>query len=844
MNRHPTRPGKTLLALAALAAIMNPTATWAQDAAPAPAPAASAPQPAEAAEAKPATDPKQVDNTQVDTIVVTGTANRSGKRKLEAPMSITTANEEQIREAAPSTAADLLKIVPGVFAETTGGNGGGANIRVRGFPMDGDAPYTTIQLNGAPVYPVPTLSFFDNSGLFRLDDTIDRVEVLRGGSSPIYGSGQPGITVNFIQKKGGDTAEGGLRLSTGTGALRRVDGFFAGKLADKWYLSVGGFYRSANGVRDTEFPADRGGQLSALLTRKLDDGEISFSARILDDKNAFFTGVPLLSSDGGKKLSAYPGFDPGTGTFYSNELRGISLEVAPNDGKGDNGYVKRDLADGRGARATMLGASIDKRFDEWTLSNKLHVTSADAPTYALFTGGNPQTLGEFITSQVTAANASPAVVAAAGGPATGGSASFVNGGQALTDMDRAVITAGLWTVDKKLKSFSNETRLSRDLFKGNTLTGGLYLADYSSHDLWYLNHTVLMTAEHHARLVDVALNNGVQASRHGYVAPPWTYYVNADYNGRNQALFLADEWKLSDALSIDAGVRHESQRIDGTLENTSAGDLDGNPLTFYDNNLSYFNGSYRQLHYKGDATSWTLGGNYNFSRSLSAFVRANSGHKFPSFDDLRDGKDGTEHIDQYEIGLKTATPLYTAFVTVYTNKLRNSQFQVFTVNGNEVAHGGSDTTGLEFEAALRPIQNLELSLTGNLQRAKYVNFGENTGNAVSRQPKAQFRFTPSYKIPTEMGDFKLYATWTHVGDRYGDHANLQTLPSYNTLDLGAVAHLANGIDLRLTGTNVTNTLGITEGNPRLAGTGVSDSGVFMGRPLMGPAYEVSIGFVF
>ena len=196
MYRHPTRPGKTLLALAALAAIMSPAAAAAQDN---PAAAAQAP-------AAPASAPAKADDgTQVDTIVVTGTANRSGKRKLEAPMSITTASDEQIKEAAPTNAADLLKIVPGVFAETTGGNGGGANIRVRGFPMDGDAPYTTIQLNGAPVYPQPTLSFFDNASLFRLDDTIERVEVLRGGSSPIYGSGQPGITVNFIQKKGGET---------------------------------------------------------------------------------------------------------------------------------------------------------------------------------------------------------------------------------------------------------------------------------------------------------------------------------------------------------------------------------------------------------------------------------------------------------------------------------------------------------------------------------------------------------------------------------------------------------------------------------------------------------------
>jgi len=840
MNRHPTRPGKTLLALAALAAIMNPTATWAQDAAPAPAAAASAPA-AEAAETKPA---KTDDASQVDTIVVTGTSGRGGKRKLEAPMSITTANEEQIKEAAATTTADLLKIVPGVFAETTGGNGGGANIRVRGFPMDGDAPYTTIQLNGSPVFPVPTLSFFDNSALFRLDDTIERVEVLRGGSSPIYGSGQPGITVNFIEKKGGDESEGGIHLTTGTGNLRRFDGYFAGKLADKWYASVGGFYRSADGVRETEFPADRGGQISGLLTHKLDDGEISFSARALNDKNAFFTGIPLMSTDGGKKLSAYPNMDPGTGTFYSNELRSMSLEVGPNDGKGDQGYVKRDLADGRGATATMFGASLDKKLQGWTLSSKLHFTSADAPTRGIFTGFLPESLGDFITRQVDAANASQAVVDAAGAAATGGTARFVTGGATLTNMDQQVIEAGLWSVDKKLKSFSNETRLSHELFQGNTLTGGLYLADYSSHDEWYLNRRVVMTAENHGRLIDVDLDNGVKSSRNGFYAGPWTYWVNADYDGRNSALFLADEWKLSDALSVDAGLRSENQRIDGTLENTSTGDLDNNPLTFYDNNLSYFNGSHRQLHYKGDATSWTVGANYNFSRSLSAFVRANAGHKFPSFDDLRDGKTGTEHINQYEIGVKTATPLYTGFLTVYTNELKNSQFQVFTNAGNEVSHGGSKTTGVEFEASLRPLQNLDLSLVGNLQRAKYTNFGDNTGNSVSRQPKAQFRFTPSYKIPTEMGDFKLYATWTHVGDRYGDHANKQFLPSYNTLDLGAVAHLANGIDIRLTGTNVTNTLGITESNPRVSGDGISQDGVMLGRPLMGPAYELSIGFVF
>lgn len=52
----------------------------------------------------------------------------------------------------------------------------------------------------APV-PAADLVVPGNSTLFRVDDTVERMEVLRGGSSPIFSNGQPGLTVNFIQKK-------------------------------------------------------------------------------------------------------------------------------------------------------------------------------------------------------------------------------------------------------------------------------------------------------------------------------------------------------------------------------------------------------------------------------------------------------------------------------------------------------------------------------------------------------------------------------------------------------------------------------------------------------------------
>ena len=96
--------------------------------------------------------------TQLEEVIVTGTAAGTEVRKLEASFAITTLDDTAITEFAPQSTADLLRLVPGVWSESTGGVSG-ANVMVRGFPGGGDAPYLTVQLNGAPVYPISTLSF-------------------------------------------------------------------------------------------------------------------------------------------------------------------------------------------------------------------------------------------------------------------------------------------------------------------------------------------------------------------------------------------------------------------------------------------------------------------------------------------------------------------------------------------------------------------------------------------------------------------------------------------------------------------------------------------------------------
>src|SRR6185437_7138218 len=291
----------------------------------------------------------------LEQVVVTGSANTAGVRKIDASYSITTATAALIQQDNPRSAADLLKIAPGVWPESTGGQTG-ANIEIAGFPGGGDAPFYTNQIMGTPLYGMPSLSFFEQSSMFRLDDTVDHVELLLGGPSVVFGDGQIGLTSNYILKQGTDTPSGSIGVTYGTENLKRVDGFYGFPIGKGgWYGSVGGFYRESNGVRDPQFPADKGGQLTATPTKDWDNGSLVFWARGLDDKNQFITPIPLIQTGSGQ-FTAYPGFDPQTDTYYSKAMQHVYLESYPGGGTSAN------LADGRGAQLGFFGANFDWDF--------------------------------------------------------------------------------------------------------------------------------------------------------------------------------------------------------------------------------------------------------------------------------------------------------------------------------------------------------------------------------------------------------------------------------------------------------------------------------------------------
>ena len=505
-----------------------------------------------------------------------------------------------------------------------------------------------------------------------------------------------------------------------------------------------------------------------------------------------------------------------------------------------------DLARGRGIKLSVVGFDFDRKFGDFSFSNKFAFSSGNAPTIAQFTGATPVTLGSFISSQVTAANANAAALAAAGRPATGGSANLISSGGALNDMNQKVIGVGVFYVNKDIQSFQDEARLSYDLFKGNTLTGGVYFADYSSDDTWLTGHNQLMTVQNHAQPINLVLNNGVRITNGSGVYGPTALALHNVYHGRNTAIFLADQWNLTDRLKIDAGVRYEWETIDATFQNSGKQNISTDPLALYDVGVSVLLPGSRDVNYSGSKAAFNVDANYEIARNVNAFIGYNKGYSLPTFDDLRVGVTAVTDVNQVQGGIKTLGSWYALNLTGFYTTFRGQPSSQILADGTVIRYlTSSDTYGLEFDGVIRPFHGFSLSASGDYQHGKYVAGGPGiTGNQVIRNPDFQVRVTPSYTIDTPVGGLTLYATGTLVTDRFADIQNLQPLPGYKTLDVGASFALKNGMELAFTGSNVTNTLGITEGNTRVLGSGVDAGGVFLGRPLFGPNYQVSLRIKF
>jgi outer membrane cobalamin receptor len=231
------------------------------------------------------------DGLNMERVVVTGTT--GGSSKMKSSVSVSTIEGEAIKNSAPMSAAEVLRSVPGVRSESSGGEGN-ANITVRGVPISaGGARYVQIQEDGLPVLQSGDFNFITPDSYVKIDGTLDHLEVVRGGSASTLATNAPGGIINFITKTGEEQG-GHIGISRGLGYDEtRYDFDYGAPISDKTRFFIGGSYRTGEGVRDTGMSTEGGGQIRGNITHDLDNGFIRLSFKHLDDKSPTALPVPV-----------------------------------------------------------------------------------------------------------------------------------------------------------------------------------------------------------------------------------------------------------------------------------------------------------------------------------------------------------------------------------------------------------------------------------------------------------------------------------------------------------------------------------------------------------------------
>ncbi len=148
---------------------------------------------------------------QLSTIVVSAAGFEQDIKN--APASITVLNQEDLKSKRVNSLADALRGVEGVDVSPTAGKTGTLNIRMRGMPPE----YTLILIDGKRQNSVGNITpngFSEsNNNFIPPISAIERIEVIRGPMSTLYGSDAMGGVINIITKKVSNEWTGSLNLN-------------------------------------------------------------------------------------------------------------------------------------------------------------------------------------------------------------------------------------------------------------------------------------------------------------------------------------------------------------------------------------------------------------------------------------------------------------------------------------------------------------------------------------------------------------------------------------------------------------------------------------------------------
>lgn len=145
------------------------------------------------------------DPVEQDKVVVTAAGFE--QNIMDAPASISVISREELEKKSYNSIVDAVKNIPGVYV-TGGGNM--QDVSIRGM----DDSYTLYLIDGKPVSAGRAVNTNGSDGGKQIAlppiSMIDRIEVIRGPMSSLYGSEAMGGVINIITRRGGEQWSGTL----------------------------------------------------------------------------------------------------------------------------------------------------------------------------------------------------------------------------------------------------------------------------------------------------------------------------------------------------------------------------------------------------------------------------------------------------------------------------------------------------------------------------------------------------------------------------------------------------------------------------------------------------------
>lgn len=693
---------------------------------------------------EPPVAPGMVQQPEATTTSTTGlqeivvTAQKRSENLQNVPISVTAVGGNQIAQLHAATLQGLNGTVPGIQLNNFSNTPNSAVISIRGIGVVEPDPYAgntvSIVYDGVP-------QFFSLGALVDLYD-IQRIEVLRGPQGTLFGANTTGGVVNIVTDQ--PTGEWGGKFETSYGNYRHL--MAAGAfdmpvvqdlLAAKFVFSHDqrdGFFRNVVDGQDY-------GHKNTTIVRgylKLTPAS-NFEATLIGEYDRGRNGAPAFQIGGaGPEVGPTPNPNDGNAT---QQYPAETLYVPPSEKGYDNPCPSRFQQCHSTGALLSANDSVPDISNLNTYRGTLTMNWRDTLIGDLtsITGYK-----HFSVFEYTDQDQSPLF---------------------LDDTRRR--TTG-W-------QFSQELRTAAKISDAiNIVAGGFYLKDHYHHE---------------------------QDFRIQFAAPGLLQVNTQDQNNYSLSGFAQAYANVTDRLQLQAGVRYTHERTSMLAATLNSVNLSG--TTDYDGtgNIALGGVAPPRGYKSWNNVGWKFGADYKITPTILGYASWARGFKSGGFtgrigiaSDL--GPYNPEHVDTYEVGLKT--DLFDRHLRVnvggfYTNyrDLQIAQIYFVTdpttglpVQGNTILNAGSaHIKGFEAEATALLVRNL--TLTGSLAYldAKYAKFiyvspftvdaanptgvaVDLKGNPLQNSPKWSATAGFTYDVPIGPNKLELHLLYSYTASKY------------------------------------------------------------------------------